>query len=273
MISVKVVRISSAHRVWYRIRVLRRRAAAAAAAAAVQRAQIRALSSPQQTSIFSPGNVRLRARHHAGIAPIGRYGRDNTNAATDDAECCTRISCSAFADCFVAAHLAVIRDSIGREMDRGLQRAPSAKIRMLTSCELLFPHCIYVTLWPASLPPLQLCNTLASFVDKLPTGAEAGGVLALDLGGTNYRPASAPPPTAALLQFLIERPSRRRIVTNFSLNDRVLHRRHRVAHFQLLGSSKIGESTQEGQKLSQVGGGVLFFLVASPSRHCSFRPR
>ena len=56
-----------------------------------------------------------------------------------------------------AAHLAVIRDSIGREMDRGLQRAPS-KIRMLTS-----------------------------FVDKLPTGAEAGGVLALDLGGTNYR--------------------------------------------------------------------------------------
>ena len=60
-----------------------------------------------------------------------------------------------------AAHLAVIRDSIGREMDRGLQRAPS-KIRMLTS-----------------------------FVDKLPTGAEAGGVLALDLGGTNYRCAGA----------------------------------------------------------------------------------
>ena len=56
------------------------------------------------------------------------------------------------------AHLAVIRDSIGREMDRGLQRSPASKIRMLTS-----------------------------FVDKLPTGAEAGGVLALDLGGTNYR--------------------------------------------------------------------------------------
>jgi hexokinase len=59
-----------------------------------------------------------------------------------------------------AAHLAVIRDSISREMDRGLQRTPS-KIRMLSS-----------------------------FVDKLPTGAEAGGVLALDLGGTNYRSAS-----------------------------------------------------------------------------------
>jgi hypothetical protein len=95
------------------------------------------------------------------------------------------------------------------------------------------PHAHLVRL---ALPPQYFRNISSRFVDKLPTGAEAGGVLALDLGGTNYRSAGTPASTtqpltaialhhaAILLQLLIERP----YCYNFSSNDHIVTISHRL---------------------------------------------